>query len=399
MNTSTVKCPEWLADLIEDSGGSVSFSKFMKWALNDPINGAYASGKLHIGVEGDFVTSPSLGPEFCDLLCVQIADWIKDLSKNISSNSVISIVDIGPGEGDLAFYLISSLKNRFPHLLSNIEFILVEINEGMKKRQKSRLSCFSNISIRWTTFENLSNDPVNGILIANEILDALPVDRIIFSDKKLFLQGVKLVKNGLNNYIKFTKLPLSNSILQEINSFEEQFKFKIPPKDTTDNWTTEWHTGLEDWFYKASLCINNGSLLVIDYAMEASRYYNPNRVDGTLASYRDQKAFVDVLDNVGKCDITSHLCLESLYLSASKSSWSFVGECRQGLALLSLGLSEQISNLRKVRSDQISSALRTRENLLRLVDPLGLGEFRWILFYKGDCKTNPIFLSENNHSS
>ena len=117
MNDSSVNCPKWIADQILNSGGIVSFHQYMDWALNDANHGAYSCGHLEIGIKGDFVTSPSLGPDFSELLAIQIVEWINELEKNYSSNHIISIVDIGAGEGDLSFYLINLKVHR--HLSSH----------------------------------------------------------------------------------------------------------------------------------------------------------------------------------------------------------------------------------------------------------------------------------------
>ena len=136
MNSALVKCPLWLAELIKAKGGTVPFANFMDWALNEPKNGSYGSGKLKIGIRGDFVTSPSLGDEFCNLLAIQFAQWIHEFDLDNKLKVPISIIDIGPGEGHLAFNLISALVKDYPSLVTKINFLMVEINEGMRKRQK-----------------------------------------------------------------------------------------------------------------------------------------------------------------------------------------------------------------------------------------------------------------------
>ena len=176
MNCISAKCPDWLSVLMQKAGGTVPFSQYMDWALNEDQYGAYSSGKLSIGKKGDFVTSPSLGSEFCELLVKQIAEWIIDI-ESYNTNSVISIVDIGPGEADLTFHLISAFKSQYPHLISKIEFVLVEINIGMISRQKKRLKAFRDLRIRWTSFMELSLKPVIGIFIAPNIAI---IDDILF---------------------------------------------------------------------------------------------------------------------------------------------------------------------------------------------------------------------------
>ena len=106
------------------------------------------------------------------------------------------------------------------------------------------------------------------------------------------------------------------------------------------------------------------------------------RKDGTLISYRNQEANPNVLKDAGLCDLTAHLCIESTINYALTNGWKFMGETRQGQALLALGLSNFLYSLQNTSSNDLSAALNRRESLLRLVDPMGLGEFRWLAFQK-----------------
>ena len=83
MDLCSVPCPAWLVNRIVQAGGSISFHQYMDWALHDQVYGAYASGQLHIGRQGDFATSPSLGADFAQLLAMQLADWFQQLQRPI----------------------------------------------------------------------------------------------------------------------------------------------------------------------------------------------------------------------------------------------------------------------------------------------------------------------------
>ena len=116
--------------------------------------------------------------------------------------------------------------------------------------------------------------------------------------------------------------------------------------------------------------------------MESKRYYNAIRKDGTLLSYRNQEANSNLLKDAGLCDLTAHLCIESTINYALTNGWNFIGETRQGQALLALGLSGFLYSLQNTDINNLSAALNRRESLLRLVDPMGLGDFRWLAFQK-----------------
>jgi SAM-dependent MidA family methyltransferase len=134
-----------------------------------------------------------------------------------------------------------------------------------------------------------------------------------------------------------------------------------------------------------------GHLLVIDYGLEAWRYYAPARSGGTLMAYRQQQACSDPLREPGHWDLTAHLCLESLLEAAAAAGWQSLGHCRQGQALLALGLAERLHGLQQMNppdSEQstghhLATLLARREAMLRLVDPHALGDFRWLAFRRG----------------
>ena len=116
MNDSSVTCPKWIADQIIKSGGSVSFHQYMDLALNDVKHGAYSSSHLEIGTKGDFVTSPSLGSDFAELLAIQLVDWFYQLQLKNSTNLPLTLIEVGPGDGNLAFDLIRAISKLSPYI-------------------------------------------------------------------------------------------------------------------------------------------------------------------------------------------------------------------------------------------------------------------------------------------
>ncbi len=380
----TARCPKWLIDRMRASGGSMSFYKYMDLVLNDPENGFYSTGKLNIGKDGDFCTSPSLGNDFAHLLAIQVVDWFLDLEKSGIDSELLTLIEIGPGEGTLSRDLILAIAEIAPALINKIELILVELNAGMRRRQEKVVSNLEGINYRWSNIEDLILSPVTGVVIANEVLDALPVERLIFNDNNVFRQGVSLKKINNEYFLDFVDLKPTDEIIKFLRESKSILKIEFPPKGICNRWVTEWHCDVPSWFGKMSKILINGSLLVVDYAMESKRYYNLMRKDGTLISYRNQEASPNVLKDAGLSDLTAHLCIESTINYALTNGWKFMGETRQGQALLALGLSNILYSLQSTSRNDLSVALNRRESLLRLVDPMGLGEFRWLAFQKNN---------------
>ena len=404
------RCPAWLAERLRAGGGAVPFARYMDWALHDPEHGAYGSGRLQVGPAGDFATSPSLGHDFAALLAPQIAQWLQQVAVAESSagaaapaSSRLSLIEAGPGEGDLAADLADALAQGWPELAAQVELVLVEPNAGMASRQRARLAACP-LPVRWSSFAQLAVAPRPGVLLAHEVLDALAVERVqwdgaLWRRHMVALDDAAAAGPSLRLELGEPLHPEADaalwSQLQQRGLLSEQ-----QPSAATRllpcGWTTELHLGQQPWLQQAAAALRIGVLLVIDYALETWRYNAPSRSGGTLLAYRGQRATADLLQDPGAWDLTAHLCVESLDAAACASGWRPLGLRRQGEALLALGLAQRLHGLQQSQPQQLAAALASREALLRLVDPAGLGEFRWMAYARGaladlECS---IFLSE-----
>ena len=387
--------PAWLAQRLQDSGGAVPFRTYMQWVLHDPWHGAYGSGQLRIGPAGDFATAPSLGPEFAALLAHQIADWLEHLAGSSSGGleavAPLALVETGPGEGSLALQLAQALAAGWPDLAACTELVLVEPNAGMVQRQRTLLQA-SPLPCRWTSFAELAAAPVRGVVLAHEVLDALAVERIVW-DGALWRQQVVALHGGADAQPSLRLEP--GEPLEPAAAAQLAALGLLPPSpQRPPGWCTELHPGLLPWLAGAAAALKAGPLLVIDYALEAWRYYAPQRSAGTLMAYRGQLASSDPLQEPGTWDLTAHLCLESLLAAATASGWQLLGQVRQGEALLALGLAERLHGLQQGSAADLGALLARREALLRLVDPHALGDFRWVALARGMAVEAPRFSRE-----
>lgn len=391
---------------LEAAGGWVPFHTFMQWALHDPEHGAYGSGRLRIGPRGDFTTSPSLGAAFARLLAPQIVVWLRALSLSGSSAKpagapVLSLVETGPGEGHLARQLAEELAVLAPDLLPSLELVLVEPNAGMAERQRAVLAG-APLPVRWCGWEQLAEQPRRGVMLAHEVLDALAVERVLWDGSCWRRLGVALdapaeaaaAPSALRWACAGDGSPTEEAWIQaELAALG----LEAPEPPLPPGWCSELHPELAPWLAAAAAGLEQGQLLVVDYALEARRYYTSARREGTLLAYRRQQASGDLLADPGQSDLTAHLCLETLQRAATAAGWQWQGECRQGQALLALGLAQALHRLQDpARRDSLEERLAERETLLRLVDPAGLGEFRWIALARGlaPAAAEPLFLQE-----
>jgi SAM-dependent MidA family methyltransferase len=386
-----VSVPHWLQRRLAANGGAVPFRTFMDWALHDPEHGAYGSGRLRIGPGGDFATAPSLGPDFAALLAGQLACWLLQLDGPAQSDQrPLALVEAGPGEGSLAADLAAALVQGWPELAARTELVLVEPNAGMAARQRQRLADCP-LPCRWSSFTQLAAAPLRGVVLAHEVLDALAVERIEWDGSTWRQQRVVLHEGApagpsLRLEPGEPLPPASGAALQALGL--------LPPSpQRPPGWCSELHPGLEPWLAAAAGSLASGALLVIDYALEAWRYYAPQRSGGTLLAYRAQGASADPLQDPGRADLTAHLCIDSLERAAAASGWRGLGGCRQGEALLALGLAQRLHGLQRDPGG-LAELLPRREALLRLVDPHALGDFRWLAFSRGVALPKPSFLQD-----
>ncbi|HYP03261.1 MAG TPA: SAM-dependent methyltransferase, partial [Cyanobium sp.] len=264
------------------------------------------------------------------------------------------------------------LAKGWPELAARTELVLVEPNRGMAERQRQHLEGCP-LQVRWCGFAELAAAPVRGVALAHEVLDALAVERIEWDGSQWRRQVVTLRQGMLRLE---PGEPLEAWALEHL----KPLGLLVPSPERPPGWCTELHPGLAPWLRECAAALLAGRLLVIDYALEARRYYSPARRDGTLMAYRGQRANGDPLLEPGQWDLTAHLCLESLQQAAAANGWQQRGERRQGEALLALGLAERLHGLQQEGTADLALLLQRRETLLRLVDPAGLGEFRWIAF-------------------
>ena len=374
-------------------GGAVPFSTYMDWVLHDPQQGAYGSGRLRIGPQGDFVTSPSLGPDFAALLAPQLVEWLLPLLTDpaMATGERLALVESGPGEGTLAVDLALVLVRDWPELAERLELVLVEPNPGMAARQRLLLE-FCPLPVRWSSFHQLAQAPVRGVVLAHEVLDALAVERIEWDGASWRQQLVGL--HGGGSAEPSLRLEPGEPLEPAVLSRLKPLGLLEPNPQRAEGWSTEWHPAVEPWLASCAAALNQGTLLVVDYALEAWRYYAPQRSNGTVMAYRQQQACSDPLVEPGTWDLTAHLCIEALLIDAEATGWQPLGHCRQGEALLALGLAERLHSLQSLPANGLEEALARREALLRFVDPGALGDFRWLAFGRGVPNQLPRFRQE-----
>ena len=211
--------------------GLMSFREFMDLALHDPEHGAYGAGVLEVGRDGDFVTSPSMGRDFAALLAVQVCQWLDQLHAQ-RPDQILTLVEVGPGEGDLAADLITEIERLAPPWLALLRLALVERNPGMAERQRPRLAATRwCCPLQWTSLEDLAAAPVHGVVLAHELLDAFPVERLVMRDGAMHQCVVQLhTPSGQAPELRWGERALPEALHHQLRWAARACAITLPPE-------------------------------------------------------------------------------------------------------------------------------------------------------------------------
>ncbi|MBE7380517.1 MAG: class I SAM-dependent methyltransferase [Leptolyngbya sp. SIO1E4] len=358
----------------------IPFAEFMELALYHPQHGYYAASSAQLGHTGDFVTSSHLDNDFGELLAAQLAEMWHQLNYP----HPFQLVEMGPGQGHLAETILSYLQRQHPDCLAATHYILIETSPALKTEQQTRLQPWQaqGVSLNWCALTDLPQDSVTGCFFSNELVDAFPVHRVMLTDTGLQEQYVTPSTQG-QPLFEAVVGPLSTPALADY--FDPLgIRWDSPPYPV--GFTTEVNLAALTWMKDVAQKLHQGYVLTIDYGYTAERYYSPTRSQGTLQCYYRQAYHNDPFVNVGQQDITAHVDFTALARQGQHSGLETLGSTPQGLFLMALGLGDRLNELSQLQGTDgatITYAIRRREALHQLINPMGLGNFTVLLQGKG----------------
>lgn len=356
--------PELVALIREriEAQGPLSFAEFMRLALYHPAHGYYIAPDLRFGREGDFLTAPETHPAFGALVC----RFLARLWAQMGAPARFTVVEAGAGTGALAAQIWRYAAEHHPNLAAALEYLVVETSPSLRARQQRALHALS-ANARW--LESLDEVPpgsVEGCLLTNELLDALPVHRVQMTDR-----GLQELYVGLRDG-EFADLPGPLST-PEIARFFVHVGV-MPPEGTIAE------VGLEAvaWYRQAAGCLARGVLLTIDYGYPATELYTPARPRGTLLCYYRHAANEEPYRRIGTQDITAHVDLTALTRAGEEAGLQTRALQTQREWLHSLGIEEWLDG-------HGSGPTREwpRRDLVALVHPGALGRLKVLVQAKG----------------
>lgn len=353
----------------------LTFADYMELALYHPEHGYYTSKEAIIGPGGDFITSPHLGHDFGELLAIQFVEMWQRLGRPVP----FQLVEMGAGQGLIAADVLGCLQQYYPDCWAAAEYWIIEKSEALQAVQRQRLGAWSG-KIRWSHLAAISAHTITGCWFSNELLDALPVHQVMVSDRGLQEIYVTLPETETGPF-RETLGELSTPHLAKYFEFVGVDINQYPA-----GYRTEVNLAALDWLTAVADRIARGFIVTIDYGYPASRYYSPARSQGTLQCYYQHSHHDDPYKYVGQQDITAHVDFTALQRQGECCGLKTVGMTQQAIFLMALGLGDRLNRLAQnptVVTTDIQQALRRRDTLHQLINPMGLGNFTVLVQGKG----------------
>lgn len=279
--------------------GAIPFARFMDLALYCPEYGYYEKESVTVGRQGDFFTSVSVGSLFGELLAFQFAEWLEK-----TPSEKIQIVEAGAHDGKLARDILRWLKRFRPDVFERSEYVLVEPSQRRQSWQGRTLIEFDD-KIQWVkTLPTGDKKKFQGVMFANELLDAIPVHRLGWDAKQRewFEWGVTIAAERFS----WVKMPKSVSATRLI-SLPSELLDVLP-----DGFTTEICPAAEAWWSSAAQSLMVGKLMTLDYGYCNEAGLSPNHPHGTVRAYRRHKLCDDLLANAGEQDLTANVDFQAI---------------------------------------------------------------------------------------
>lgn len=347
---------ESIAAEIARSAGWIGFDRYMQLALYAPGLGYYSGGATKLGGAGDFVTAPELSPLFSRTVARQIAE--------ILSVTGGDVLELGAGSGRMAADLLRTLADSGP--LPD-RYLVLEVSAELAARQKQRLHALpSQLASRLAWIGRVPSE-FRGVIVCNEVLDALPTHLISWGESGIYERGVGLA----GNVFVWQDRPLTEPSL-----LAQTRRLNPPPPYLSE--VSQVGPALV-----ATLAgsLKRGAMLLIDYGFGEREYYHPQRNQGTLMCHFRHRAHDDPFFLPGLQDITSHVDFTAVTRAGTDAGLELLGYTTQAQFLVNLGITELMARTPAVNAAAYAPLAAQAQKLL---SPAEMGElFKVIVLGRG----------------
>jgi SAM-dependent MidA family methyltransferase len=354
---------------IAERGGVIGFDAFMRLALYAPGLGYYSAGATKLGAAGDFVTAPEVSNLFSRCLARQAADVLRDVGGDV--------LELGAGSGRMAADMLTELAalDCLPE-----RYLILEVSADLAARQRERLYRLPpDISRRVQWLDGWPDPPIRGVVLANEVLDAMPVERFVLRAQPggigVFTLGVAVL-DGRFVWRETSPTPEAMNAIADV--------VEALPAPLPDGYVSEVCLSFQPWVASLANHLDKGVALLIDYGLPRAQLYHPERVNGTLRCHFRHRAHDDPFINVGLQDITAWVDFTRIAEAADSAGLEVLGFATQAAFLIGAGIESVLTADMQATGGDAQAQTRIAGEARRLLLPGEMGEvFKVIALARG----------------
>lgn len=337
---------------IEACEGWISFARFMDLALYEPGLGYYSAGATKFGAAGDFVTAPEISALFSRCLASQCAEVLTALGGG-------DIVELGAGSGIMAADMLKELEalGRLPR-----RYMILELSADLRQRQLATLLERARSHVDRVAWLEQLPAPLTGLIVANEIIDAIPVERFRIHDGRVNALGVSWQEGRL----AWSESAARRELSMRVRSIEREVGEKFP-----EGYTSEINLRLRSWITSLSERMTAGVMLFIDYGLPRRQYYRPERHEGTLLCHFRHRFHDDPFMHVGLQDIGAWVDFTAVAEAGVSAGLKLAGFTTQAHFLMGAGIERYLAAMTHA---EVAERVSIARQAMLLTLPAEMGE-------------------------
>ena len=347
---------------IARAGGWISFARFMQLALYEPGLGYYSAGAHKLGAAGDFVTAPEVAPVFSRCVAVQCEEVLRTLGGG-------DVLELGAGSGVMAAALLEELERRdaLPR-----RYLILDVSADLRERQRATLAAAAPRLLARVEWLDRLPEAFTGVVVANEVLDAMPVERFVVRGGAVNTLGVTWQLGRL----EWSEARAPAALSAAARAIERETGAAWP-----EGFASEINLGLGDWLAALAGSISRGVLLFVDYGLPRRELYAAERRAGTLLCHFRHRFHDDPFTRLGLQDITAWVDFTAVADAGASTGLDLAGYTTQAHFLIGNGIGEFIADVAEL--DVVSRVNLSRQAMV-LTLPGEMGErFKAIALAKG----------------
>jgi SAM-dependent MidA family methyltransferase len=340
--------------VIVAEGGWIGFDRYMQLALYEPGLGYYSAGARKFGAGGDFITAPEVAPVFSRCLALQCAEVLRELGPESR------LLELGAGSGAMAAELLAELERQgaLP-----AEYWILDLSADLRQRQRETLEgLVPHLLPRVQWLDSLPASPFCGMILANEVLDALTFERFTIRSGDINALGV----SSEFGQLQLAEVRAASRLVAAVRRIEADTGAAL-----ANGYESEVCAGLAPWFESIASSLERGVLLFIDYGLPRREYYSAERTRGTLLCHFRHRFHEDALTHVGLQDITAWVDFTAVAEAAQGAGCEVAGYTTQAHFLIGCGLGDFVAN---VEGLELAQRLNLSRQAMVLTLPGEMGE-------------------------